>query len=435
MRILITTIGSHGDIHPYVGVGQALTRRGHEVALLANPYFKKVAEDAGLDFIPVGDFLDLKEINKRPELMGTLNGTKRILQDLIIPEAPNFFRTLEHEFKSNRPDAVFTHQICFGSTWACRKHGIPVAVGALSPIGWPTVEDPTHYTAFTKRDPSPRAMKWWMRLAKFGSRFSYDPHLNRARRELGLPTGKNWVLTEMRGGDINLGLWSRHYRGPLKSDPAHGQICGFVWFDRHKQQEHASDELESFLNSGLPPIIFTLGTTAVHVAGPFYQAAADSCKLLNRRGLLLTGQAEYAPKSLPPGVAAFTYAPFTTILPRGCATVHHGGIGTTAQAMRAGRPTVIVPFAHDQFDNAARARRLGVSATVQRNKISPESLAAALKSVLDSPTCSQKAATLAQPLNSERGDDEAAIRIEAMAGARRSDSSAASAPLHAAVSA
>ncbi len=418
MRILITSIGSHGDIHPYVGIGQALRHRGHEVALLANPYFKSVAEDAGLEFQPVGEFLDLKEINKRPELMGAYTGTKRILLDMIIPETPNFFRALEHQFKTRKVDAVLTHHICFGSTWACQKYNVPVAVGCLSPLAWPCIQDPAIFLPFIKNDPSPRAMKWWLRIAKLGSSLSYDPAINTIRHGFNLPKGKHWFLTESRGGDINLALWSKHFRAPLTPDPDQGHICGFVWFDRHRQQEHATDELESFLNAGDPPIIFTLGTTAVHVAGTFYEAAAQACKLLNRRGLLLTGQPEYAPKSLPPGVAAFTYAPFTTILPRGCATVHHGGVGTTAQAMRAGKPTVIVPFAHDQFDNAARARRRGVSATVPRSKISAANLAAALRQVLDTPDPTRRAAALAQQLNSERGDEVAADRIEQLIKSR-----------------
>jgi rhamnosyltransferase subunit B len=417
MRILITSVGSHGDIHPYVGVGQALRRRGHEVALLAQPYFKRVAEDAGLEFIAVGDYLDLREIAQRPELMGSWNGTKRILQDLIIPEAPKVFHALEAEFSRRRPDVVFTHHICFGVTWACEKHGVPVATGCLSPLAWPAPQDPAHFTPITRRDPSPRAMRWWLRLARFGSRHSYDPPLNRIRRELGLPKGRDWVLREFRSGDINLGLWSRHFRGPIESDPEHGHICGFVWFDRHKEQEHAPEEVERYLHGGEPPIIFTLGTTAVHVAGPFYQAAADACAILKRRGMLLTGHADYAPRRLPAGVAAFTYAPFSSVLPRGCATVHHGGIGTTAQSMRAGRPSVIVPFAHDQFDNAARTRRHGVSATVRRSGLSADGLAAALRSVLDKPEPAVRAAQLGQALSIEHGEDVAAERIEALGAA------------------
>ena len=106
--------------------------------------------------------------------------------------------------------------------------------------------------------------------------------------------------------------------------------------------------------------VFTLGTTAVHVAGPFYEAAAGACRMLDRRGMLLTGQADYAPRPLPAGVQAFTYAPYSHVLPRGCATVHHGGIGTAADALRAGVPQWLFPSAHDQADNAQRLVDLGV---------------------------------------------------------------------------
>ncbi len=415
MRILIPTIGSHGDIHPYVGVGQALARRGHSVALMAQPYFKRVAEDAKLEFIPVGEFMDLRDIAQRPELMGTFNGTKRILQDLIIPEAPRFFHALESEFARQRPDAVLAHHICFGCSWACEKHGVPFATGALSPLGWPMVGDPAHYTPLTRRDPSPRAMKWWLRLAKFGSALSYDPPLNRIRKELGLPPGKHWVLQEFKAGHASLALWSTHFRGPLASDPGHGRICGFVWFDRHQQQEQATADLDRFLDAGPPPIIFTLGTTAVHVAGPFYAAAAEACRKLGRRGMLLTGHADYAPGTLPPGVEAFTYAPYTMVLPRGAATVHHGGVGTTAQSLRAGRPSVVVPFAHDQFDNAARLRRLGVSATLPRRRVSGDAMATALAGVLDDPEVARRAKVLGEAIARDRGDEAAAGHLEAVA--------------------
>ena len=88
---------------------------------------------------------------------------------------------------------------------------------------------------------------------------------------------------------------------------------------------------------------------------------ADYFRILRRRGLLLIGSSDNAPRQLPPGVRAFGYARFSTVLPRGCAVVHHGGVGTTAQALRSGKPTVVIPIVHDEFDNAARVQRLGVS--------------------------------------------------------------------------
>ena len=126
----------------------------------------------------------------------------------------------------------------------------------------------------------------------------------------------------------------------------------------------------------------------------------------------MTRYQEYAPKHLPPGVRAFTYAPFSTVLPRGVATVHHGGAGTTAQAMRAGRPTVIVPFAYDQFDHAARTRRLGLSATVKRKAISPQTLAEALRQVIDDPEVARRAEAVGKVLSKENGAITAATILE-----------------------
>jgi UDP:flavonoid glycosyltransferase YjiC (YdhE family) len=244
----------------------------------------------------------------------------------------------------------------------------------------------------------------------------YDGPMNAQRMRLGLSGGRNWLTRDVKAAPVLLGLWSRYFRGPMPDDPVSGRICGFVWHDRHREQEHASDEIERFLDEGEPPVIFTLGSTAVHVAGRFYEAAAQACRLIGRRGLLLTGKREYAPRSLPGGpsaVRAFTYAPYSEVLHRGCATVHHGGIGTTAQALRGGRPTVIVPFAHDQFDNAARVRRLGVSETVSRRRLSGDSLAAALRRVLDDPRVVKRASLLGAQVD-EDGAETAADLLERM---------------------
>jgi UDP:flavonoid glycosyltransferase YjiC (YdhE family) len=198
----------------------------------------------------------------------------------------------------------------------------------------------------------------------------------------------------------------------MPDDPTNGRICGFPWFDRHGEFEQLPTDVERFLQAGEPPIVFTLGTAAVHVSGSFYGCAAAACRILGRRGVLLTRHLEYAPKNLSSDVRAFTYVPFSTVLPRACATVHHGGIGTTAQAMRAGRPTVIVPFSHDQFDNAARAKRLGVSVTLTRKRLIPHALADALRSVIDEPALNDRAARLGDLLSTEDGALTAAMALE-----------------------
>jgi UDP:flavonoid glycosyltransferase YjiC (YdhE family) len=118
-------------------------------------------------------------------------------------------------------------------------------------------------------------------------------------------------------------------------------------------------ELEEFLSTGDRPWVFTAGSVNMH-AHDFFRAAVDACKTAGRRGLLIARFAEQIPSSLPATVRHFEYVPFSQVLTRAAAFSHHGGIGTMAQALAVGTPQLVMPLAHDQFDNAVRVRRLGV---------------------------------------------------------------------------
>jgi UDP:flavonoid glycosyltransferase YjiC (YdhE family) len=117
--------------------------------------------------------------------------------------------------------------------------------------------------------------------------------------------------------------------------------------------------VQEFLAGGEPPIVFTPGSANVF-GRPFFHAAVEACQRLKRRGILLSRFSEHVPELLPISIKHFPYIPFGQLLPKAAALVHHGGIGTTAQALAAGIPQLAMPLAHDQFDNAARVKRLGV---------------------------------------------------------------------------
>ncbi len=340
------------------------------------------------------------EVLEAHEALGAEEVRRRVLE------------ALGRAIRNRRPDMVLSHHTCPGARWACQRHGVPFSGAVLTPLLWPSYKDPCVFMSWEPQDPP----EWYRKCRNLAARWMLrrvvDGRFNRVRRDYGLPRGRDLFYAEALAGLVNLGLWSRHFRDSMPDDPPNGRICGFPWYDRHKDLEHPVDDLERFLDDGDRPIVFTLGTAAVHTAGDFYACAAEACAALARRGLLLTRHSEYAPSNLPRGVRAFTYAPFSTVLPRGCATVHHGGVGTTAQAMRAGRPTVIVPFSHDQFDNAARAKRLGVSSTLKRTRITPRSLVEALRTVLDDPGVAARAQALGQALSQEDGALTAATTLE-----------------------
>ena len=117
----------------------------------------------------------------------------------------------------------------------------------------------------------------------------------------------------------------------------------------------------------------------------FFAAAVDACRRLGRRGILLSRHTEHLPPSLPGTVMHAAYAPFSELLPRAAALVHHGGIGTTAQAMRAGVPQLLMPMSHDQPDNALRVEKFGVGAALPPKKFTGPAVAKTLDGLLNSP--------------------------------------------------
>jgi len=421
VNVLLTAVGSAGDINPFIALGSALRQRGHRATLLAAACFGPQALAAGLDFLPLGGRPDLTAFSRRRVsiLLHPRLGHRHFWKELVLPSVRPLVEALEGAVHSGRPDVVVYHPASFGARWVCHRRGLPTALGALSPLVWMSSRDGSvHARSLVHRRP-PRWVLWsFLRLAHPLARLTIDPDLNAVRRGCGFPPGHDLFFDHAFGCDLNLGLWSRVFRGPMPDDPPNGRICGFTWYDRGHHVQHTDGELERFLEAGPPPIVFTLGTTVVAVAGSFYAHAAEACRRLGRRGVLLTGSDENLPRRLPAGVRAFRYAPFAALLPRACAIVHHGGIGTTAQALRSGHPTVVIPCAFDQFDNAERVRRLGVSLTLARTHVTPATLAAAVRRVLENPAVIDRARRVGAAVAADDGAMIAATALEELVASR-----------------
>jgi UDP:flavonoid glycosyltransferase YjiC (YdhE family) len=411
LRALLITGGSSGDVNPFLAVGQALRRRGHEVVVLVNPYYAQAVRDAGLETLPLGEPVPTTIVRDRPEIMGAWSGPTTLLRELVIPAVGQALRATENAIREVQPAVVVRHPICLGCDWIAQRHELPVATLALAPVSWFSAHDPSLYLPIDVRLP-PWLTRTRLQLTRAVLRFMVDRPLYAVADECGLPRRRDVFYEALTGGDLNLGLWSPRFRGPAPDDPPQGRICGFAWYDRHRELETASNEIAHFLDDGDAPLVFTLGTAAVHVSGRFYVAAADACRRLGRRGLLLTGRSEYAPPDLPRGVRAFPYAPYSQVMPRAAANIHQGGIGTTAQALRSGRPMLVVPHAHDQFDNAARVRRLGTGLVLGRNRVSGRAFERLLSRLLDGAEFTSRAAKLGRSIAGECGAAQAAEAIE-----------------------
>jgi UDP:flavonoid glycosyltransferase YjiC (YdhE family) len=240
------------------------------------------------------------------------------------------------------------------------------------------------------------------------------------RRRIGLPARNGHPMLEGTFSPYGtLALFSPVFSPPQPDWPKRTTVCGFPLYDRADPGVQLSSELAEFVNAGGPPIVFTLGSSAVFDAGNFYQESAAAAVRLGRRAVLLVGtDPRYQPK-ISPNESLFIagYAPYSQLLPHSAAIVHQGGIGTMAQSLRSGKPMLVVPFSHDQPDNAMRAERLGVARTLARKDYRAERAASALKELLERPEYSATASKVAEAISTEDGVGAACEALESIARA------------------
>jgi UDP:flavonoid glycosyltransferase YjiC (YdhE family) len=188
-------------------------------------------------------------------------------------------------------------------------------------------------------------------------------------------------------------------------------VTGFPFYDQAEHGQEIDPDLERFLDAGTPPVVFTLGSSAVQQPGSFYHESLAAIQSLGCRAVLLIGS-NSLPGPLPVGTVAFPYAPFSKIFPRAAVIVHQGGIGTCAQALASGRPMLVVPFAFDQPDNAARLQRLGVARVIARANYTRNRAHSELEHLLTDPAYAARAIEAARKLAEENGVRAASDAIE-----------------------
>jgi UDP:flavonoid glycosyltransferase YjiC (YdhE family) len=206
--------------------------------------------------------------------------------------------------------------------------------------------------------------------------------INQLRAKYGLSAVAAILRDWWHSPRMVIGMFPAWFAAPQPDWPSQLRLTSFPLYDE-RGISHLPEHLESFLESGDPPVAFTPGS-AMFDGAHFFSVAADVCRRLGVRGLLLSRHREHLPSNLPRGLIHAEYAPFSQLLPRVAALVHHGGIGTTAQGMAAGARQLVVPMSHDQFDNAHRVRMLGVAEVVKSSWLTPWRAARALRRLLDS---------------------------------------------------
>jgi rhamnosyltransferase subunit B len=417
-RVVFTTIGSLGDLHPFVAIALGLRARGHEAIIATGECYRRKVESLGIGFRAIRP--DSRFVED-PALMGRFMdyrwGTIRILRELILPALRETYEDTLAAVGGGA-DLVVSHPLTFATRLVAESRGIPWASTQITPIGFGSVHDLSSLPVLPDLSNRLRSLgpAFWRPLRatlKWATRAWAGPWY-RLRSEIGLPPAGGNPLVDGHSPSLILALFSKLLADKQADWPPRVVQTGFPMYDR-EGPAGLSPELARFLDEGPPPIVFTLGVTAGMVAGSFFEQSVAAARLLGRRSVLLVGKdGRDLPASLPEGVAAFHYAPFSEVFPRAAAIVHAGGIGTTGLAMKSGRPMLVVPFAHDQPDNADRLARLGVARTLSRTRYTSARVADELGRLLDDPAYSRRASEVAGEVRLEDGVKAACDALETL---------------------
>ena len=412
MKILITSWGSYGDVYPYVGLALALKARGHEPRLAMPGFYRSLVDALGLPLHPLGPEIDPADRALVARLIDPINGPEALLADLVVPAVRRDYEVLDAAARD--VDVMVTHPITFAAPLVAQVRGLPWASTVLAPMWFFAADDPPVIAPAPALIHLRRLGSWYGKLlARFGrvqTRAWVKP-VDDLRREVGLPPGGHPLFEGQFSPYLTLAMFSRVLAAPQPDWPPHVDVTGFVFYNG---PETLDATLDAFLADGPPPVVFTLGSSAVYAAGAFYDESVQAAARLGVRAVLLTGGVEQnRPAQQSKEILVIDRAPHQLLFPRAAAIVHQGGAGTTGQALRAGKPTLVVPHAYDQPDNAFRVRQLGVARTLSPSRYRARRVAGELDALLTRRGYAERAADVAAIVRAEGGADAAAEAIQA----------------------
>ena len=383
MHYLLTPVGSSGDVYPFIALGHELRRRGHDVTLVAAEPFAQPVEAGGCRFVSDWSSEDFHALTSNRDLWHPHRGVKLIL-GLSAREARRAYEQIERLYEPGRTILV-GHALSFATRIFEERHGVPAATIQLAPNAF--------RSDFEQPAPAPGLdvsgwPRWVTRAMWWGvDRLLVDPaigtSLNDLRADLGLPPVQRIFRSWIHSPRMTLAMFPEWFGRPQPDWPPQVRQLSFPLFDVDDSRP-LDPGLQRFLESGDAPLVFTPGS-ANRQARPFFDAAIGATLSLGRRALLLTSYGEQVPNDLPDDVKFVPYAPFSQLLPRCGALIHHGGIGTLAQGLSAGMPQLVMPMSFDQPDNATRLHRAGVGTWLAPRRFRADTLADALGALLADP--------------------------------------------------
>jgi UDP:flavonoid glycosyltransferase YjiC (YdhE family) len=415
-RIVITCWGSHGDLFPYIGLALALKRRGHAPVVATSPGYRENVEREGLEFAVAGPTVDPHDMDLFERVMDPNRGSEVIIRELLMPVLEQSYDELHTAAVG--ADLLVSHPITYAAPLLAEREGLPFLSTVLAPMLLFSAREPAVLPVAPRLNDVPvvgeALAHALLRVSRPVLRRWVAP-VEALRTKLALGAGGHPIIEGQFSPLGTLALFSRVLAEPQRDWPPNVTVTGSVLYNGPEGLDAA---LEEFFAAGPAPVVFTLGTSAVGAAGTFYEESAAAAARLGVRALLLTGGYEQnrPTEPLSRDVLLVDRAPHALLFPRASAIVHQGGAGTLGQALRSGRPMLVVPHGHDQFDNARRATRLGVARTLFPQRYERARVARELNMLLLETSYRERAAATGAIVREENGAEAAAEAIERVLG-------------------
>jgi rhamnosyltransferase subunit B len=417
LQVLLPTLGSAGDVHPFIALGRALQARTHRVTILTNPLFQPLIEAQGLGFLPVGTSAAAYAAIDDPDLWHRRKGFEVVARRVIVPAIAEIYRLIKTH--ADADTVVAASSISLGARIAQDKLGVPTASVHLQPSIIRSLVDAGMVGDFRISASQPAWFKQaFFRLVDWTV---IDGELKRPvnefRATLGLAPVNRVLRRWVHSPQCVIGFFPKWFAAPQADWPPHTHLVGFPLWDGTAGAAHLPPEAEAFLAAGAAPVVFTPGSAGSTLHRYFRESVA-AARTLGIRAMLITNFAEQLPPELPLGVSAFGYLPFSQVLPRAALLVYHGGIGTLAQAIKAGIPHLVVPNGHDQFDNAWRIEELGLGRSIPQTRYRAARAVQAIQSILADGALQLRARQCAARMDSAASLTRACELIEGLADSR-----------------
>jgi len=417
-RIVLTTYGSSGDLNPIVALGLGLQARGHAVLIAVEEAHRPSVAAAGLAVHPLPGDNEAVLWPYRRVLFGDISPvafTRILLEHSILPTLHETVDALRAA--CDGADLLVSTMQQAAAGIVADVAGLPWVSLALSPLAIPSASVAPYPLPAALPPPVRSAVNRaiWAAARRTGRRIG-DEALNRVRAQYDLPPRRDALLRGNRSPLLTaVAVSPAFFRPPADWSPQ-VRTTGFLFWDAPTAWVEPA-ELADFLADPRPVVAVSSGSMSPLVGdvfADFYQTSVTAIWRAGARALVIGASPAALPAALPRDTLTVPFAPFSTIYPRCAAVIHHGGIGTTAQGLRAGTPALVAPWGVDQHFDAAQVTRLGAGRWLPRRRYTVARAAGMLAALLHQPVYRERAGVIAGRIAREDGVSTLSLAIEDM---------------------